>query len=369
MLITKVLMSQCTPVNTPYYEGFSSLTANNQLPVCWAASNMSNTCLTYALPSLCAGFSSTISNTSYFFSKAINLYSGVTYSASVWYKTDNTLGSNWSSFSLMYGSSQSSIGLTNVVNVTGTVTNANWTPMSNTFVVSTSGVYYISIAATGSSIGTSPYLYFDDLYITTPCNLNGNQPSLNIATNSPSVICLGSSVTLTASGANSYSWTFGSTNSSVTFTPNANITYSVTGTKSLTNCNASANISFSVNPSPLIIIIPSAPISCSGSSYSLFATGAASCNWSNGATTNTITITPTATSLYSVVGTSTNGCTGTASFDVTVYSNPTLNLVATPSNICIGESSTLQLSGGSTATKNMDIRVKEKPHNFQNGRL
>lgn len=349
LLINKVLISQCTPANVPYYEAFSAITANNQLPACWAASNMSNTCLTYASPSLCAGFNAGISNTSYFYSKPINLYAGVTYSAAVWYKTDNTLGSNWSSFSILYGPGQSSVGLTTVANLSGTVSNASWTLLSNTFVVGTTGVYNIAIAATGSSVGTSPNLYFDDLMISTPCNFSNNLPPINISSSTPTLICTGTAVTLTASGANSYTWnTFGSNNAIVTYTPNGGQTQSVTGTNSITNCTAGANITFSVNLTPGVAILPTAPASCAGTSYSLYAIGAASNLWSNGATTNTITITPITNTVYSVIGTSTNGCTGSATYDVTVKNNPTVNIVSTPSIICAGESSTLQLTGGDT---------------------
>jgi len=57
---------------------------------------------------------------------------------------------------------------------------------------------------------------------------------------------------------------------------------------------------------------------CSGDRRIYTAVGANSYSWNMGATSSTISVTPTLTSTYSVVGTTTNGCSGKKTFTVTV---------------------------------------------------
>jgi uncharacterized repeat protein (TIGR03803 family) len=64
-------------------------------------------------------------------------------------------------------------------------------------------------------------------------------------TTSANAVCPGTSVTLTASGADSFSWTGGVTDG-VGFVPTATTTYSVTGTTG-TMCNSTASVTITVN--------------------------------------------------------------------------------------------------------------------------
>ncbi len=66
-------------------------------------------------------------------------------------------------------------------------------------------------------------------------------------TSSNSIICMGQQATLTASGANSYSWSTTSTNTAIVVSPTINTTYTVTGTAANT-CSSSFTISQSVSP-------------------------------------------------------------------------------------------------------------------------
>ena len=68
--------------------------------------------------------------------------------------------------------------------------------------------------------------------------------SINASANT---LCLGTSATLTASGANSYAWNNGISNG-VAFTPNATQTYTVTGTAA-NGCTGTAQVTVTVNPS------------------------------------------------------------------------------------------------------------------------
>ncbi|MEZ4891185.1 MAG: hypothetical protein R2779_11745 [Crocinitomicaceae bacterium] len=63
-------------------------------------------------------------------------------------------------------------------------------------------------------------------------------------------ICNGSSITINASGANSYSWNTGASTSGITVSPSTTTTYTVTGTVS--GCTANKSITIVVKPNPAI---------------------------------------------------------------------------------------------------------------------
>jgi GEVED domain len=128
-----------------------------------------------------------------------------------------------------------------------------------------------------------------------------------VASASASSINLGSSVDLTASGANTYAWDNSSTTAVITVSPTATTTYQVTGT-SLEGCTGTGSVTVTVNACPTVEVSASASTICEGSSTVLTATGADTYVWNNGSTGSSITVNPTTTSTYIVSGTS-NGCT------------------------------------------------------------
>lgn len=73
---------------------------------------------------------------------------------------------------------------------------------------------------------------------------------------------------------------------------------------------------------------------CSGESTVLTATGGVSYVWSNGATTNEITVSPTISTTYSVIVTDARGCVAEAAIDITVYSHPTATFVTAANTNC-----------------------------------
>lgn len=70
----------------------------------------------------------------------------------------------------------------------------------------------------------------------------------------------------------------------------------------------------SINPSPTINISSSASVICKGQTVSLTAGGAASYIWNTGASSTSITLSPTITTTYSVVGTNSNNCSNNAAY-------------------------------------------------------
>jgi len=107
--------------------------------------------------------------------------------------------------------------------------------------------------------------------------------------------------------------------------------------------------------SDLNILVSGSPTSiCPGGSSNLTASGADTYLWSPVSTLNisagsTVVASPTSTTTYTVTGTA-NSCTDTASVVVEVMSAINVNVSATPSTICTGESSSLNATGASSYT-------------------
>jgi hypothetical protein len=125
------------------------------------------------------------------------------------------------------------------------------------------------------------------------------------------VLCAGQTDTLTASGANTYSWSTTATTATTTTNPTTNTTYTVIGTD-LNGCSNSATVSVVVNPLPNVSATTSNSVLCVGQFATLTAFGANTYSWSTTATTNTISVSPTTNTTYTVIGTSINGCVDSA---------------------------------------------------------
>jgi hypothetical protein len=132
----------------------------------------------------------------------------------------------------------------------------------------------------------------------------------------PATICAGSSTTLVASGADTYTWSTGQAGASIVVNPASTTTYSVTGFRN--GCSGSTSVTVFVNPKPPVTCTASPSLITLGLTSTLTASGAVSYQWSTGATGASILVIPLLTTTYSVVGTGANGCSNTASATVTV---------------------------------------------------
>jgi gliding motility-associated-like protein len=170
-------------------------------------------------------------------------------------------------------------------------------------------------------------------------------PTVSITPSAPQ-ICAGSSATITAGGANTYSWSGGlGTNAVQTVSPGTTTTYAVTGTN-IAGCTGTASVTVTVNPNPTVSITPSAAQICAGSSTTITAGGASTYSWSGGLGTSAAqTVSPGSTTTYTVTGTNAQGCTGTASVTVTVNSNPVVIITPNSQAICDGDSGIITATG------------------------
>jgi hypothetical protein len=128
-----------------------------------------------------------------------------------------------------------------------------------------------------------------------------------ITVNSGSV-CSGQSFTMIPTGANTYTFSNGPVVS-----PTANTNYTITGSSSAGCISSNVVSTVTVEALPQISISNPLPVICVGESNILTASGAATYTWSSGpSNSNTIVITPSVTSSYTVIGTAANTCTSAA---------------------------------------------------------
>lgn len=146
----------------------------------------------------------------------------------------------------------------------------------------------------------------------------------NVTVSNNITITEGESTTLTADGATAYQWSNGETSNSITVSPIQTTTYTVTGTSN--TCSSQAQVTVTVEPL-LVVSAGDDEFVCQNSNYEIVLTaspGADSYLWNTGATTQSITVSPTSTSTYTVTATLGGQ---QASDDVTVYVNPNPNVV------------------------------------------
>ena len=129
-------------------------------------------------------------------------------------------------------------------------------------------------------------------------------------------ICEGECTDLTATGGDYYMWNTQETTASINVCPVATTSYTVVVTD-MNGCQVSADVTVNVNPAPVADAGNDVSI-CFGQCTDLQASGGASYEWGNGATTVMINVCPTSTQTYVVTVSDTNNCTATASVTVTV---------------------------------------------------
>lgn len=158
------------------------------------------------------------------------------------------------------------------------------------------------------------------------------------------VICLGGTVSLSGTNADTYTWTGGITNGAP-FSPTATTLYVVSGTNTLTGCTSGTTQQVVVNPLPNLIINVTGSVICNGQSVAFGASGADTYSWTNGIS-NGIPFFPSTNADYTVTATNTlTGCFITAVRSVTVNPLPVVTANTSNAFICIGGSVALTGNG------------------------
>ncbi len=217
------------------------------------------------------------------------------------------------------------------------LSSANGSPVSATPTVTSS--YTVTGTDANGCVNTA----------TTTVNVN---PLPTITLNS-GFVCNGSSATLNAGGASTYSWSPGTglsatTGSSVNASPASTTQYTVTGTD-VNGCVNSDTTSVTVVNNPTVTV--NAATICINDSTTLTATGAATYVWSpatglSSTSGTSVTANPTATTVYTITGTA-GTCTAVATTTVTV--NPLPVITVNSGTICIGQQTATLTAGGASS--------------------
>ena len=168
--------------------------------------------------------------------------------------------------------------------------------------VTNSGTYYLIVSNTSGIVDTS-----DFFIVTVKAN-----PILITTASGPLNFCDGGSVTINVTGAPNLFWSNGTTQSSVNF--NSSGTVFVYGRDIDNYCQSDTSFfTFIEFPKPNLVLTSNVSNNniCPGSSAILQATGATSYLWNTSDTLSSITV--SASGLYTVVGTDSNGCSETDS--------------------------------------------------------
>jgi hypothetical protein len=168
-------------------------------------------------------------------------------------------------------------------------------------------------------------------------------PTVNISATS-STVCLGNTATLSASGASSYTWSTGSTNTNIVVAPFVSTTYTVVGSNPACP-NANASIVVASAPALTLHATSLPPSLCQGESATLSVSGASTYSWSTGSTSTSIIITPSISTNYNVSGFSGPGCWASKVVSVKVNPLPIITISPGSSTICLGESITFEAAG------------------------
>jgi hypothetical protein len=218
-----------------------------------------------------------------------------------------------------------------------------------------SGIYYGSLI-TGSTLCLTPgatYYVQVDAYKTSLSSTMGNslyvilQPIADIIptiTGLNTAYCIGApAVTLVGSPSGGVFTV--NTTASVNYTPTVVGTDSI---KYLVNGCFKTTQLITVNALPNVTANASTAAVCLGGTLTLTGGGAATYTWDN-SVTNGISFIPPATNNYTVTGTDANNCSSTANVTVTVNALPTITASALSTNICEGNSATVNASGTATS--------------------
>jgi hypothetical protein len=180
-------------------------------------------------------------------------------------------------------------------------------------------------------------------------------PQLN-ATQSNSVICAGTSATLNASGASTYSWVSQSSLAQIVITPTASTTYTLFGFSG--SCTSSLTLTQSVLPTPTVGINTTATLICKGKTATLTASGATSYSWSNGSNLSSTTISPTITTTYTA--SASNGiCSASKTISIKVdnCTNISVNLGSENNVISYPNPFTTELNFKNTGSTKMNVKL------------
>jgi hypothetical protein len=195
------------------------------------------------------------------------------------------------------------------------------------------------VTGAGPVGGNSNFIGLDAVKCTSACL---PQATISIAQTNTAGVCSGGTVGLTASSsgsfvANTYTWSNGATTPSIAVSPSVTTVYTVSGETSA-GCISTRTTVVTVTVTP-VIKVPSYTV-CASTPITLLASGASSYSWNTGATTASISVTPSVTTVYNVISGGTL-CPGAQTSTITIGTQLSMDINASATTICAGKVVTL----------------------------
>jgi len=165
----------------------------------------------------------------------------------------------------------------------------------------------------------------------------------------PTAICVGSTATLSATGASGYTWTPGNNifTSTVAVSPPGPTTYTVIRQNGA--CTTTATIGLVVNPLPLVNANATPNQICAGTGINFVVVGPITNTWMPGGfTQSNFTLFPNNSTCYTVTGSNGN-CTASAVVCITVNTSPVISISSSTNIICQGGSVSFTANGNASA--------------------
>jgi hypothetical protein len=189
-------------------------------------------------------------------------------------------------------------------NIDGALSINNFSKFKGTMIVNNGAVSLNKgMKITGRVLTTDGIFSTDSINVALP-----NVPI--IASSNPNNLCGGTTATLTATGANSYTWNPGGTGSVIVVSPTVTTTYTLNGSNGAC-INGTSTITLIVGQSPTVTAVSNNSSICVGETATLTANGATTYTWNTNATTTNIAVSPTTTTTYTVIGSVAGGCSNT----------------------------------------------------------
>jgi trimeric autotransporter adhesin len=241
------------------------------------------------------------------------------------------------------------------VNATPTISvNSGSICAGNSFTIVPSGANTYTVQGGTTVVSPTSNTSYTVIGISTQGCVSANTATSSVVVNAtPTItaasqtICAGATTTLVASGATTYTWSTTASTNTISVSPSSTTVYTVNGTNASGCLGTVQNVTVTIGAAPSIAV-NSATI-CSGNTATLIASGVNTFTWSNGAITNSIVVSPTTNTVYTVNG-NLVGCavsaTNTAS--VNVNASPSVSVVSTNTTLCGGGTTTLTATGATS---------------------
>jgi hypothetical protein len=185
--------------------------------------------------------------------------------------------------------------------------------------------------------------YFDENGFPVTCSLSSQVSSTQVYCSS--LDCNGTAtITATGNGPFSYFWpSNGSALSSITNACSGTYPFLILDNN---GCSLFDSVTIGVAPLPVLTTSASTDSICSGSSTLLTVSGAATYLWQPGNFTGpSVSVSPVASTTFTVTGTNVQGCTDTATVNITVHALPAVTANSANPMLCAGDSAILYGGG------------------------